>query len=596
MKSKLSSRIKQVDVDNIPMFVAILNEEGEIIYLNKHMLKDELFSKLKNKNINDFIKNKLPSNNIEFVIDDRRMNVSFHKTQLECGKAIIFINSEYNSCLEKKNKFMANLSHEIRSPLNGIIGMLSLISTTSLDAEQANYLDMLKESAYNLMRIVNDILDYSKLEAGKMVLTRKTFKLRDCIDSVNDIVMFRASEKNVSISYSIDRLVPEFIICDFQRLQQILINLLSNSIKFSYKNGRIFLYVRVKAQETNSNIITLEFTIKDEGCGIDEKYHSSLFKSYNKLYNEENNSEIYNEGSGLGLAICKELTLLMKGDICVAKTEKNKGTTMVFYIQVETEITHVETRSENDIFKGKYILICHPEASVRTDLSMIIINQSGTVMTCSDIKEYELYTKSNSKIDMVIGDINIIHKLYHMNSSRPNTYFVGITDKLMKISDEDALKCSIILNKKINERKFLLDAKKLFEEDSKPYEIIFNEGKNKAKKILIDEDIPINQEVLKKYLMKLGYSNITTVNNGSECIESLKAKIYDIVFIDIKTPIKDGFEVLQYIKEQKISLKTVALTARVTTKEEYIQKGFDYCLFKPIELNDIKIILAKAFS
>jgi CheY-like chemotaxis protein len=577
------------------MFVAILNEEGEVIYLNKHMLKDETFSKLKNKNINDFIKNKFPSNNIEFVIDDRRMNVSFHKTQLECGKAIIFINSEYNSCLEKKNKFMANLSHEIRSPLNGIIGMLSLISTTSLDAEQANYLDMLKESAYNLMRIVNDILDYSKLEAGKMVLSRKTFKLRDCIDSVNDIVMFRASEKNVSISYSIDRFVAEYIICDFQRLQQILINLLSNSIKFSYKNGRIFLYIRVKSRE-NDNSITLEFTIKDEGCGIDEKYHASLFKSYNKLYNEENNSEIYNEGSGLGLAICKELTLLMKGDIYVEKTEKNKGTTMVFYIRAEVQSPTIEAVSENNVFKGKYVLVCHPEASVRMDLSMIIINQEGTVMTCFDIKEYELYAKSNSKIDMIIADINMLHTLYSMNSSRPNTYFVGITDKLVKISDEDAVKCSIILNKKINEKKFLIDAKRLFEEDSKPYEIIFNEGKNKGKKILIDEDIPINQEVLKKYLIKLGYNNISTVNNGDECIEALKINEYDIAFIDIKTPLKDGFEVLEYIKKQNIPMTTVALTARVTTKEEYLHKGFDYCLFKPIEINDIKNILTKAFS
>jgi signal transduction histidine kinase/CheY-like chemotaxis protein len=582
----------KIHIDKIPMLVAIVDDEGEVIYLNKYMLKDEIFSKIKDKNINDFIKTE-EDNMIEFVIDHRRMNVNFHKTRLDNGKVIIFINTDYNSHLNEKNKFMANLSHEIRTPLNGIIGMISLVCTTSLDIEQNNYIDMLKESSYNLMRIVNDILDYSKLEAGKMVLSRKTFRIRDCIDSVNDIMTFRSHEKNIKITFTINREIPEFIIGDFQRIQQVLINLFSNSIKFTQSKGEIKLKVWAKYNTPYSAI--LYFTVQDNGCGIEQENIKYLFKSYNKLYNDFN-TETTSQGSGLGLAICKELCILMGGDINIDHSEKNVNTSITFFITVDIPkgINSIDNDSENEIFKGKYIVIVNSDPQVRTDLSMIIISRSGTTMPCSSINEAEFYIKSKSKIDMIITDISYLDRLIELSKSRPNIQYVGILEKLTKIEREKSCKLSILLNTPINEKKFLQETKKLFKEDIKPYEIIYAPV-NKDINILIDEDVIINQEVLKRYLNKLGYKNICITQNGEECISALSKPnmLYDLIFIDIITPKKDGFDVINYIKNNNISGKTIALTARVTTRDEYINHGFSDVLFKPFELNELVILLKK---
>jgi CheY-like chemotaxis protein len=179
-----------------------------------------------------------------------------------------------------------------------------------------------------------------------------------------------------------------------------------------------------------------------------------------------------------------------------------------------------------------------------------------------------------------------------MSKTRPNIQYVGILEKLCKLEDNIANKFSFLINIPINEHKFLQETRKLFEEDNKPYEIVFTPA-NKDISILIDEDVPINQEVLKRYLNKLGYKNITIVEDGEECINNLNNNQYDICFIDIKTPKKDGFAVINHIKTIQYNTIPVALTARVTTKEEYILKGFHEVLFKPFEINDLKKLLQK---
>jgi signal transduction histidine kinase/CheY-like chemotaxis protein/HPt (histidine-containing phosphotransfer) domain-containing protein len=234
-----------------------------------------------------------------------------------------------------KQQFMANMSHEIRTPMNAIIGMSRLLSEKEHLPHQLKYLNGIKRSADNLLVIINDILDISKLEAEKVQLENIAFNLRDTLQSVYDILQFKAVEKRLGFYTDIEQGVPIAIHGDTTRLSQVLINLAGNAIKFTEK-GRVDIKVRVKSREDNQVII--KFEIQDTGIGISQEYVNTLFEKFTQA-----GTDIARKygGTGLGLSISKQLVSLMKGDIYV-KSKKNEGTTFTieipFTIAMENEI------------------------------------------------------------------------------------------------------------------------------------------------------------------------------------------------------------------------------------------------------------------
>ena len=249
---------------------------------------------------------------------------------------------------ETKSRFMANMSHEIRTPLNGMLGMAVVLGKTPLNARQNEYLNAIEVSGDRLLNVINEILDYSKIEAGEMRYAKHPFSLYQCIIEVLDITASKAFAKDLGLAYWIDEDVPPIIIGDFDKLRQILLNLVGNGIKFT-EEGEV--YVSVSKKEEIDGKIRLLFTIKDTGIGIGDEDMEFLFESFLQLDNT--NRRMYG-GSGLGLAICKQFINNMGGDIWV-ESEMDKGST--FYFELLVKASYNSNLEEYEISKEKLSIL-----------------------------------------------------------------------------------------------------------------------------------------------------------------------------------------------------------------------------------------------
>ncbi len=501
------------------------------------------------------------------------------------------------SATKAKSKFLANMSHEIRTPMNAVIGMSDLLLQMDPKVEQRDYLETIRSSGNALMAIINDILDYSKIDGDKLQLDIQPFSLAKCIEVSIDLVAARAAEKGLELTYFQDESVPIMLVGDENRLRQILTNLLGNAVKFTEK-GEIVL--SVSSSPLRDGKVMLNFIIKDTGIGISQENLGKLFQPFTQV---DSSTTRYYGGTGLGLAISRKLVEMMGGKISV-ESAVGKGSTFYFTVKCDVTSENEGEAEEGQPLAKKSVLIIESSESVRNMLTKAAESWKMKALAISggkdaaEILEREKY--DYLIMDAILPDTDRALLLSQIRAM-PSHPFIVILSHLGRKIDRDPL-VSGYLSKPIKP----FNLKRLLESMLAPMSLEEKQpgrksqlGQSKRSKdlaILLAEDNPVNQKVALSMLKRLDYA-ADVANHGLEVLSSLEKKDYDVILMDIQMPEMDGLEATRSIREQKAKIQPhiIAMTAYALDgdREEFLKAGMDDYLSKPIRIDELKTALEK---
>jgi len=510
-----------------------------------------------------------------------------------------------------KSEFLANMSHEIRTPMNAIIGMTRLALRKNPGAGQLNYLNKIDNAAHSLLGIVNDILDYSKIEAGKMDLEQIAFSLDEVLNNLDDIVREKAEHKGIEIAFCMTDETPHFLKGDPLRLGQILINLVNNAIKFT-EEGRVI--VEVKVEEGGGDTRKLTFSVADTGIGMTSEQVSNLFQSFNQA--DTSITRKYG-GTGLGLAISKQLCELMQGTLSV-ESQPNKGSTFyftaVFGVATEGLPLYAGAR-RRDLIK-KSILIVDDSENAR-DMLIAMLKANGLVARAVPSGEEALAaikgaSEAGTPFDLVLMDwrmpgIDGIEasrriKALRTTSRIPAVLMVSAFEREEAMSGVASRELDGFLLKPVNESLLIDTIAGIFGVRSG----CPGSGSRNApghfpaelahRRVLLVEDNEVNRDLATELLSDLGIV-VSVAVNGREGVDMVAAEPFDLVLMDFQMPVMDGLTATRQIRadDRFAKLPILAMTAHAMNgdRERSLNAGMNDHITKPIDPNRLTAALIR---
>ncbi|NJN62484.1 MAG: response regulator [Coleofasciculaceae cyanobacterium RL_1_1] len=518
-----------------------------------------------------------------------------------------------------KSEFLALMSHEIRIPMNGVLGLSHLALQTDLDDQQRDYLTKIQYSAQSLLQIINDILDFSKIEAGKLELESVEFSIDDILKNINNTLSFKATEKQLELVFHISEKVPTRLLGDPLRLGQVLMNVASNALKFTETGG---IQISIDVIDRTDDRVQLRFAVCDTGIGLTALQMETLFEAFTQGHVSTSRQH---HGTGLGLAICKRLVTLMGGTIEV-ESQVGQGSTFSFIIE-QQYVPDISKHCSSPIpdLRGLKALIVDDNPLSRQALAHLLQSFSFRVTTVDSGEAAITYLSQievSDSFDLIIVDLNMpgcdgietIQQIKTQFQLANIPHILMVTASNQGNARQRALEVGIeaILYKPIS-RSQLFDAiLEAFRGDDSPEPVALADSSSlqtallaiSGTKVLVVEDNAVNQQIAIELLRSVGIMT-DIAEDGERAIAKVREQHYDLVLMDIRMPKIDGLEATRQIRrlaqdghaetERFATLPIVAMTAHAMTddREKSLTAGMNGHIAKPVVPDELFAILVR---